>query len=182
MLLLNLDFAILRPSVLVAASVFLVKKILKLPVELANLAREFASSEKDIKNVAKSLAIMLSKESESKLTACRRKFKSECYGKVSRIKISVRDIDESRIEVQQTANNGSKSARGINRSPYSPSDGSGVSRGQAGALKSTENSASITPKVNKYSPGVNTTLDNLAASFGTTARSVQKPSSTLQKR
>lgn len=162
-----------------AASVFLVKKILKLPVELSNLAREFASSEKDIKTVAKSLAVMLSKESESKLTACRRKFKSESFGKVSRIKISVRDIDESRIEFQQTTINGSKSARGLNRSPYSPSDGSALSRRQPGAQNSTENSVSITPKINKFSPGVNTTLDKLAASFGTTARSMQKPSSTL---
>ena len=100
LLLLNLDFAVLRSSMLVAASVFLVKKILKMPVDMLSLAREFSSNEKDIKTVAKSLAVMLSKECESKLTACRRKFKSDLFGKVSRIKISVRDIDESRIEGQ----------------------------------------------------------------------------------
>lgn len=98
LLLLNLDFAILRPSVLVAASVFLVKKILKLPVDIFGLEKEFTSQEKDIKIIAKSLALMLSKECESKLTACRRKFKSDNFGKVSRIKISVKDIDESRID------------------------------------------------------------------------------------
>lgn len=128
----NLDFAILRPSVLVSASVFLVKKILKLPVDITFLAREFVSNEKEIKTVAKSLAVMLSKESESKLTACRRKFKSDHFGKVSRIKISVRDIDESRIEGQQTIRNGSKSARGLNRSPFSPGTGSTVSLSQVG--------------------------------------------------
>ena len=102
LLLLNLEFAILKPSILVAASVFLVKKILKLPVDMHSLTKEFASNEKDIKSVAKSLAVMLSKECESKLTACRRKFKSDYFGKVSRIKISVRDIDESRIEAHSS--------------------------------------------------------------------------------
>jgi hypothetical protein len=35
---------------------------------------------------------MLSKETKSKLTACRRKFKNEKYSNVARIKISVKDV------------------------------------------------------------------------------------------
>jgi len=79
LLLLNLDLAILAPSTIVPASIFLVKKILKKSLNIAELAKEFASNDKKIKHCAKILAVMLSKESKSKLTACRRKFKHERF-------------------------------------------------------------------------------------------------------
>jgi Cyclin, C-terminal domain len=95
LLLLNIDLAILRPSVLVPASIFLVKKILKKPLEINQIVKEFATDERRIKGCAKLLAVMLSKESKSKLTACRRKFKHEKFDNVSRIKISVKEVKES---------------------------------------------------------------------------------------
>lgn len=92
----------IRPSILVPASIFLIKKILKKPLDLNQLIKEFNTDEKKVKSCAKILAVMLSKESNSKLTACRRKFNSDKFNNVSRIKISVKDVKENQDETLKT--------------------------------------------------------------------------------
>ena len=77
----------------VAASVYLVEKIQGNDFELVtNLLKDFNLPDKaKVKECAKELALLMSKQQNSRLTACKRKFKSEDYLCVSRIKVSVKD-------------------------------------------------------------------------------------------
>lgn len=170
---LNLDLAIIRPSVIVPASIFLVKKILKKKLNMSDLIREFNSSEKKIKGCAKILAVMLSKESKSKLTACRRKFKADKFDNVSRIKISVKDVKERRKS--QVKENNPKSARNYNelnksREGKYPGFASPIGNTQT-MLEKLRKSLSPAPNAREYSGYINSTLGILKASFGTKSRS-----------
>lgn len=78
-------------SVKSASSIFLAKKILEpeLDAEVHQLEADFGLKGKIslIKNCAKDLVILLSKEGKSRLTASKRKFKHERYMGISKLQV-----------------------------------------------------------------------------------------------
>ena len=88
---LELDFLLKDTSLLVAASIFLSKKILKRGLDLKLIQKEFDVDARKVKPLAKQLAFMLSGTDKCQLTACKRKFKQERFMSVSKIKVSVKD-------------------------------------------------------------------------------------------
>ena len=88
---LEIDFLLKDTALLVAASIFLSRKILRQSLDLNLIQKEFNVDGKEVKPLAKQLAYMLSGSDRCQLTACKRKFKQDKYLAVSKIKVSVKD-------------------------------------------------------------------------------------------
>ena len=92
LVLLNAKMTSLPPTLKIAGALFLAQKILSCEyVTTETLMRDYVlNSEKELKEFAKELAMLVSREQTTKLTACKRKFGQKKFLGVSNIRVSVK--------------------------------------------------------------------------------------------